>query len=124
MRVENRYMRHDPEKYLYDAEQAVLLIALFIKNKSFPDYESDALLRSGVERQLIIVGEALNKLSKLAPQMTTGISVFNKIIGFRNMAVHGYDVLNHETVWEIVKTHLPVLQREVQALLRKAEGKS
>ena len=61
-------MPHDPEKYLYDASQAAKLITKFIENKGFSDYISDQLLQSGVERQLIIAGEALNKRSKISPR--------------------------------------------------------
>ena len=43
-------MRHDPEKYIYDALEACESIMQFVKGKSYSDYEADKLLRSGVER--------------------------------------------------------------------------
>ena len=114
-------MPHDPEKYLYDACQAAKLIKQFIENKNFSDYLSDLLLQFGVERQLIIAGEALNKLSKVSPDTVSRISSYKKIIGFRNLAVHGYDMLDNETVWGIVKTHVPILQRDTELLLKEIE---
>ncbi|MDH5511509.1 MAG: DUF86 domain-containing protein [Nitrospinota bacterium] len=110
-------MPHDPEKYIYDALQAARLIARFIEGKSYEDYSSDTLLRSGVERQLIIIGEALNRLSKLAPGMVADIQGHSKIIGFRNIAVHGYDIIENETVWGIVKSHLPQLHEQLETML-------
>ncbi len=114
-------MPHDPEKYLYDASQAAKLITKFIENKSFSDYISDQLLQSGVERQLIIAGEALNKLSKISPDLLLRISSGKNIISFRNLAGHGYDVLDNETIWGIVKAHVPILQRDIEILLKAIE---
>lgn len=114
-------MPHDPEKYLYDICQATKLINQFVENKSFSDYVSDLLLQSGVERQLIIAGEALNKLSKVSPDIVPRISSCKKVIAFRNLAVHGYDMLDNETIWGIVKTHVPVLLRDVEILLKEID---
>lgn len=111
-------MRHSPAKFLFDAKQATALITEFVAGKSLADYSASHLLRSGVERQLIIIGEALNKLSQLSPDITSRISGYRKIVAFRNLAVHGYDLLNDETVWGIVKIHLPVLDRELEGFLK------
>lgn len=47
-------MPHDPKKYLWDAAHAADLITGFVVGRTFADYEEDALLRSGVERQFEI----------------------------------------------------------------------
>lgn len=112
-------MRHSPAKFLFDAKQATALINEFVAGKTLADYSASQLLRSGVERQLIIIGEALNKLSQLSPGIVARISEYQKIVAFRNLAVHGYDLLNDETVWGIVKIHLPVLDRELERLLKE-----
>lgn len=112
-------MRHSPAKFLFDAIQATRLINEFVDGKGLADYSASQLLRSGVERQLIIIGEALNKLSQLSPDIIGRISNYQKIVAFRNLAVHGYDLLNDETVWGIVKIHLPLLDKELQGLLKE-----
>ena len=112
-------MPHDPEKYLYDALEASRTILGFVKGKTYSDYRSDKLLRSAVERQLIIIGEALNRLSRVAPDTAARIDSYRKIIGFRNMAVHGYDIVEDETVWGIVESHWPALNRELDILLKE-----
>jgi uncharacterized protein with HEPN domain len=112
-------MRHSPAKFLFDAKQATALITEFVAGKSLADYSASHLLRSGVERQLTIIGEALNKLSQLAPGIAARISDYQKIVAFRNLAVHGYDLLNDETVWGIVKIHLPVLDKDLESLLKE-----
>ncbi len=112
-------MRHSPAKFLFDAKQATALINEFVAGKSLADYSSGYLLRSGVERQLIIIGEALNKLSRFSPDIVARISDYQNIVAFRNLAVHGYDLLNDETVWGIVKIHLPVLDKEFRGIAER-----
>jgi hypothetical protein len=59
--------------------------------KTFADYDADPMLRSAVERQLMIVGEALNRLRRIEPELLASITDSRKIIAFRNILGHGYD---------------------------------
>ena len=61
-------MQRDPRAYLWDAREAAGAILEFVAGKTFEDYASDRLLRSAVERQFEIIGEALNQLCKIEPQ--------------------------------------------------------
>ncbi len=116
--------RHDPEKFIYDALQAARLVEKFIHGKALSEYTSDDLLRSAVERQLITIGEALNSLSQLAPKIADRISNYRRIVGFRNIIVHGYDIVEYETVWGIIKSHLPILHGELDILLNEMDSPS
>ena len=60
-------MHPDARKLLWDAREAVERALRFTAGKSFAHYEADELLRSAVERQLEIVGEALGKLRQVDP---------------------------------------------------------
>ena len=76
------------------------------------------MLRAAVERQFEIIGEALAQLAKLDRMVAERISEHSRVIAFRNILIHGYadvDLL----VWDIVQTKLPVLRREVEALLKE-----
>lgn len=66
-------MRRDPRTYLWDAAQAADHVAEFVRGKTFADHSDDLLLRSGVERQLEMVGEALNQLSRVDSILSTRI---------------------------------------------------
>ncbi|MEX0966268.1 MAG: HepT-like ribonuclease domain-containing protein [Bacteroidia bacterium] len=76
--------------------------------KTLADYEADAKTRSAVERQLAIIGEAVNRFLKAHPN--NQIDNAAKIIGFRNWLIHAYDAIDNTTVWAILKRHLPKLR--------------
>jgi uncharacterized protein with HEPN domain len=80
------------------------------------------MLRSAVERQLMIVGEALNRLRKIEPEFLASITDSRKIIAFRNILVHGYDVIRNEVVWGIIDSDLSTLTVEVSALLQQGQA--
>jgi uncharacterized protein with HEPN domain len=115
-------MRLEALKHLYDMQQACRLLTDFIAGKTFDDYSNDALLRSAVERQLTIVGEALNRLMKIEPTAASAITDARQIIAFRNILVHGYDVVRGEVVWGILETDLPTLTRDVDTLLEQGQS--
>jgi uncharacterized protein with HEPN domain len=110
-------MRREAKKYLYDIQQAADLIASFTAGRTLADYAGSALLRSAVERQFEIIGEALAQLARLDEPLASRISEYRRIIAFRNILIHGYAEVDHRLVWDIVETKLPTLRREVAGLL-------
>jgi len=110
-------LRREVRKYLYDIKLACELLQQFTAAKTLAEYQHDALLRSGVERQLGIVGEALSQAIRLEPGIAARISSTSDIIGFRNRIIHAYADLSAGLVWNILQTDLPALLREVEALL-------
>ena len=110
------------EKFLYDALQATRLVAKFTEGKSYADYIAEDLLRSGAERQLIIVGEALNRISQIDPDIASRIGDHKQIVSFRNIIVHGYDIVEDEIVWGIIKSHLPKLHNDLETLLKEMDN--
>lgn len=112
-------MRVEAKKYLYDIQQAAELITSFTAGKTLADYEGDALLRSAVERQFEIIGEALARLARLDETSAARIADYRRIIAFRNILIHGYAEIDHRIVWDIVESKLPTLRREVSALLEE-----
>lgn len=114
--------QRDVRRYLYDILQACNLLAQFTAGKKFDDYTSDALLRSAVERQFEIVGEALNQGLRVDPGLAARITDSGRIIAFRHRLSYGYASISDNTVWGVLETYLPVLRREVKALLDEMGG--
>ena len=114
-------MRVESKKYLFDVSCAVANAMRFVAGKTFEDYEHDALLRSAVERQLEIVGEALAQLARIDEATASLISEYRRIIGFRNILIHGYAEINSRLVWGVLETKLPIVRKEAEALLSEEE---
>lgn len=117
-------MRPDPRKYLWDALQATERLDTFRKGKSFADYQTDDLLKSAVERQFEIVGEALNQLSKADPDLATQVPDLPRIVAFRNILIHGYAMVDDAIVWQVLTERLPELERILNALLASLDDRS
>ena len=108
---------HETKKYFFDIAEACGLIAQFTAGKTFADYQNDPLLRSGVERQFEIVGEALCQAIRHDPRVAELISNSSRIISFRNRLIHGYSTISDNVVWGVLETNLPMLTREVKDFL-------
>jgi uncharacterized protein with HEPN domain len=110
-------MRREPAAFLWDVHEATLRIREFVGDRDSGQFSSSAIVQSAVERQFEIIGEALNQLSKIAPDITAKIPDCGQIIAFRNILIHGYAVLDKSIVWKVIEEHLPVLEKTVQQLL-------
>lgn len=113
-------MRPDAAALLWDARRACELVQQFIAGSSVEKYVADVLVTSAVERQMAIVGEALNRLSMADPQTAAGITGLARIVGFRNILVHGYTSVDSFLVWQLATANVPVLLVEVDRLLAQA----
>lgn len=114
-------MPPEVRKWLFDVRRACLTIERFIAGRTWDDYRADDYLRSAVERQLSIVGEALIQAFHLLPDLERSISARRDMKAFRNILIHEYRRIEHDRVWNIVVGHLPILLKEVSALLPQGE---
>ena len=104
-------------KWLYDIQGAIIEIEYYFSTlpKDFDQYKSNILLKRAIERDLEIIGEAVNRILKKDPAYP--IDHARKIIGLRNQIIHAYDNISDEIVWAIVIKHIPLLKTEVDNLL-------
>jgi uncharacterized protein with HEPN domain len=110
-------MTDQGKKYLSDILQAIELIESFTsKIATFSAYQDDLKTQSAVERQLGIIGEAINKFEKLFP--TVNLDNARKIVGLRNRLIHSYDSIDSSIIWAIIKNHLAPLKIEVLKLIK------
>jgi len=105
------------KKFLSDILHAIELIESFTSDiKAFDIYISDLKTQSAVERQLGIIGEAVNKFEKLFPE--SQLTHAHKIVGFRNRLIHTYDAIDPSIIWAIIKNHLTPLRKEIISRLK------
>ena len=110
-------MQRDARTFLWDICDAADAIQGYVHGRSFDDYLGNRLLRAGVEREFVTIGEAMSQLAKTAPDIAARMSDVRRIIGFRNMIVHGYDRIEDIAVRNAVQSQLPDLRAEASALL-------
>lgn len=84
--------------------------------KEYATFCDDTLFRRGVERNIEIMGEAMNRVLKINPEIQ--ITAARKIVDTRNFVIHAYDSLKPDILWGIVINHLPLLKSEVEVLLK------
>ena len=112
-------MEIEDKKFLYDIAQAAKDIRAFTDTLSLEDYANNRLVKAAVERKFEIMGEALNRLYKTSPETAESVRNYKKIISFRNILIHGYDIVSDPIVWDIIQNSLPELREDVESLLSK-----
>jgi uncharacterized protein with HEPN domain len=110
-------MNDKTKKNLIDVLQAADEIKDFIRGMDFEAYKNNTVTRRAVERDFEIIGEALNRIKQTDEDLLSKISEHYRIIGFRNILIHGYDIVDEAIVWQAVTKHLPVLIREIEEIL-------
>lgn len=109
----------DPEikTWLYDMLNAIAEIESFFADRpmQFANYQADLRTKRAVERNLEIIGEAMNRIVK--KDGTLEISNSRKIVDVRNRIIHGYDTVSDDVIWGIVVRHLPILRSEIEVLI-------
>lgn len=111
-------MERSVSKILEDILNAILEIDSFFdtRPKRYDVYLSDVCLRRAVERNITIIGEAMNRLLRVAPEVE--ITSARRIVDTRNYVIHGYDSVTDDIMWGMVMRHLPLLREEVEKLLK------
>lgn len=115
-------MGRDPRAFLWDVLENADAISQFVHGREQNDYLADGMLRAAVERKLEIIGEALNQLSKVAPELAARVPEAAQAIGLRNVLIHGYTLTDNNIVWRTIQTDIPRLRTNVDALLDELGG--
>ena len=112
-------MDEEIQVWLFDILNSILEIESFVdfEETNFQDYSSDVKTKRAVERNLEIIGEAVNRISKKDENLE--ITDKRKIISVRNRIIHGYDQVSDELIWSIITQYLPVLEKEVRQYLNE-----
>lgn len=111
-------------KWLFDVKIAIDEIDAFFVDQdyNFLNYQRNIMLKRAVERNLEVIGEAINRIVKYEPAYKEKIANYRSIISLRNQVIHAYDNISDENIWSILIKHLPMLKTEVQQLLDNTEN--
>ncbi|HEY8271125.1 MAG TPA: HepT-like ribonuclease domain-containing protein [Pseudobdellovibrionaceae bacterium] len=104
------------EAYVEEILESIAQIESFVRGIEFAEYLQDDRTKAAVERKLLNIGEALNQASQVSQEIETKVTEFRKIVGFRNVLVHGYFGVDDALVWDIIATKLKRLKSDVESL--------
>lgn len=109
------------KKSLEDILNSISHIELFCASrpKEFKAFCEDLCFRSAVQWEIAIIGEAMNRVLKIYPDIP--ITSARRIVNTRNYLIHGYDSLRKDLIWAIVINHLPLLKSEINQLIETAD---
>jgi len=107
----------DIRVYLQDIKQSISEIWSFLPEKrNFFEFQKDLKAKKAVERNIEIIGEAMNRILKILPDFP--IDASRKIVDTRNRIIHGYDTISEDVIWLIICNYLPALEKQVDELLK------
>lgn len=109
-------MQDEVKVWLEDIRNAIAEIDDFLPApRNFLEFQKDIKTKRAVERNIEIIGEAMNRILKFSPDIS--ISNSRKIVDTRNRIIHGYDSVSDDVIWLIAVRYLPILDEEIKALI-------
>ena len=114
-------MDESVKKYLEDMIQAISEIEMAENRfgRQYDIFENDVVFRKFVERNIEILGEAMNRILKIKPEIN--ITSARKIVDTRNYVIHAYDSLKPDILWAIVINHIPRLKTDILQIIESFE---
>jgi uncharacterized protein with HEPN domain len=111
-------------KWLYDVKLSIEEIEGYFnkEEKNFFYYKNNLMLKRAVERNLEIIGEAVNRIITRDKSQIERISKAKAIISLRNQVIHSYDGISDENIWSVITSHLPRLKNEIEALIQEYQN--
>jgi len=106
-------------KLLFDVLDRSQAVRDATAGRTLDDYRRDRVLRSAVERELEVLGEAVRQAIRLDPTLEASIPDAKQVVAFRNWLAHAYADIDEEIVWAIVQHDVPKLERDVRALYER-----
>lgn len=105
------------EKHLTDILNATIEVESFFADapKLYQNFQNDMLRQRAVERNVEIMGKAINRILKVDPMFE--LPNAKAIVNTRNRVIHGYDSVTTEFLWSLIIKHIPALKKDVEAIL-------
>lgn len=110
-------MQPEARQRIRDAISACQRIEEFTAGLDYVDFSRSVLVRSATERQREVIGEALNKASSQEADLNFLVPEIPRIVGLRNRLIHGYDAVDDQLIWDIVRSKIVPLRQALDRLL-------
>ncbi len=108
------------KKFLFDIQTSIKAINDYLgTDRNFYEFDKNRMLKKAVEREFEIIGEAVKRITQIDKDIA--ITTPRKIIDLRNYLAHGYDTVDYAALWGIISNHLPLLEQEVNTILKNEQ---
>lgn len=111
----------DDRAYLWDMLTAAKAVVDFVRGRTLDEYVADLLLRSAVERQVEIIGEAARRVSNEFQAAHPEIP-WRPIQAQRHVLAHDYGEIKHDRIWRVAVEHVPALIALLEPLVPAPPG--
>lgn len=102
--------------YVEDILDAMDKAQIFLEGVTYDQFEAESQINFAVVRALEIVGEATKRLPMSLREQYPGIP-WKAMAGMRDRIIHGYDTVDLEIVWDVVKQDIPTIKPQIQQIL-------
>jgi uncharacterized protein with HEPN domain len=114
-------MPREYREYLTDILRAAKAIETNVSGITFDEFIADTNRIKAVALDLVVIGEASNHIPNDIQEKSPEVA-WAKIVGLRNMIVHGYWLLNHRAIWETACKDVPDLHNKIETLLEEIDS--
>lgn len=113
-------MRREPVAHIWDAAEAARLIVSFADGRTKTEFTGDLLLRSAIERQFEVLGEAFTRLRRDDPDAARRVPELDRVIGMRNVIAHEYGAIDYDILWAATINSMAPLRAPLEAMLEES----
>ncbi len=109
-------MPHDDAATLLDIAHCCRRIMTLVSNRQFADFESDESLREAIQYRLIVLGEAVKRLSGEFREEHAGFR-WSGVAGLRDILIHAYERVDNRELWNIATGSVPQMLTFIEPFL-------
>jgi uncharacterized protein with HEPN domain len=102
--------------FVEDILDAMEKAEILLRDVTFNQFQSDFRIHFAVVRALEIIGEAAKRLPPSLREAYPDMP-WRNLAGMRDRIIHGYDTVDLEIVWDVVKKDIPQLKPKVRSIL-------
>ena len=106
--------------FVEDILDAMDKAEILLEGVTYEQYENDFRINFAVVRALEIIGEATKRLPMDLREQYPDIP-WKGMAGMRDRIIHGYDNVDYQIVWDVVKDDIPQIRPQLQQILLEYE---
>jgi uncharacterized protein with HEPN domain len=107
--------------YIEDILDAMEKAGVLVEDVDYKSFEEDFRINFAVVRALEIIGEATKRLPIDVRERYPDIP-WRGMAGMRDRIAHGYDRVDLQIVWDVVKVDIPRIKPQIKQILQDYEG--